>query len=344
MQNQIPSFQQYRAPSVSPEAVWLYNSLCIRQSPWNFTVGRASCSADLLPALPEFSPACSIDFLLDEMPCTAELSGTSLLYCHPSFAADSSEEIATLPLPDQICRAVLLALAEPVLQSLGNALGASVAVSGASLLPAHCSGTAAALGFKLRFRYDGSEDVLFAVIHARSARHLSEAGAKLRALPVRRTGVLTQAAQAIPFKAGFEAGYAGLSPDEVKNLAAGDVVIPEAWSLPESLKLCIRHGCDDLLAAECSLNGSTATLTSPLQDETTMEHSDVKNLELRLTFELEQRLITLAELEALAPGYTFALNCANDAPVTIRANGMPLAQGRLVDINGTLGVQLTKTM
>ena len=63
-------------------------------------------------------------------------------------------------------------------------------------------------------------------------------------------------------------------------------------------------------------------------------------LEVPVTFELDRRLMSIAEIAALAPGYTFTLAKDPTGPVTIRVNGICMGTGRLVDLGGTLGVQL----
>lgn len=75
-----------------------------------------------------------------------------------------------------------------------------------------------------------------------------------------------------------------------------------------------------------------------------MDNSELKDIDIRLSFELDRRIITVGELESLAPGYTFALDCDAASPVTIRANGKAIARGRLVDMNGVLGVQIAETL
>ncbi len=343
------TYPLYKAPAVSPETVWLFNSLCIRQSPWNFSVGSVSCTADMLPWPAEFVPACSIDFFLDQAPCTAELSDTFFCRYHEAFSDEDSGNEAQAPadvslLPEDVRRAILLSLAAPVLQGMGNALGAPVAVKEVRLDSVRKDRGSGALGFKLVFSKGSDEKVLFACIRVRSLQELSGLGEKFRTLPVRRKGVLAENARSVPLQIGFEAGYACLKPEDVKSLAADDVIIPEEWTWPQSVKAVIWHGSGRHFSADCKAENGTAILTSPLMDDKAMENTEPRELELRLTFELEQRLITLAELEALTEGYTFALKCDNESPVTIRANGMSIAQGRLVDINGTLGVQITRTI
>ena len=68
------------------------------------------------------------------------------------------------------------------------------------------------------------------------------------------------------------------------------------------------------------------------------------DLELRLSFELDRRIITVGELSSIAPGFTFPLTGAADPLVTVRANGKAVARGRIVDMDGTPGVQVTETL
>lgn len=65
-------------------------------------------------------------------------------------------------------------------------------------------------------------------------------------------------------------------------------------------------------------------------------------LEVTLTFELERRRLTVRDVETLAPGYVFALGGDALSPVTLCVNGKAVGSGRLVDLSGTLGVQITR--
>ena len=62
------------------------------------------------------------------------------------------------------------------------------------------------------------------------------------------------------------------------------------------------------------------------------EGVDTGELEVTLTFELERRLMTVRDVETLAPGYTFAFGGDALAPVTLYANGKSVGKGRLVDL------------
>ncbi len=71
---------------------------------------------------------------------------------------------------------------------------------------------------------------------------------------------------------------------------------------------------------------------------------DIEGLELPVVFELERRYMTVHDIGALAPGYTFALSVDIQSPVTLRVNGRAIGIGRLVELNGTLGVQIVQLM
>ncbi|MBO4312322.1 MAG: type III secretion system cytoplasmic ring protein SctQ [Desulfovibrionaceae bacterium] len=186
-----------------------------------------------------------------------------------------------------------------------------------------------------------SETLLVRLSFAKSAS-AAAVSSLFNVLPLRKNGFLVPLAPRIPLELSLEAGFVRLPRDAVSSLAPDDVLIPEDWKLPKALLARIWHG-GGCLCATCALEGTNAALTSPLTEDT-MEPTETSDLELRLSFELERRLITLGDLSALEPGYTFALGCDTNSPVTIRVNGKALAQGRLVDMNGTLGVQVLHTL
>ncbi len=76
---------------------------------------------------------------------------------------------------------------------------------------------------------------------------------------------------------------------------------------------------------------STATIPTNLSDFGLVMH-----------FELEQRMISLEELQSIKAGYTFALNVDLLAPVNLVVKGKTLGKGKIVDINGVFGVQVTE--
>ena len=150
----------------------------------------------------------------------------------------------------------------------------------------------------------------------------------------------------VPLEVALESGYLYISHEEVATLEPEDVLLPEVWTAPDTLILRLRRECAPGLTASCTVNENVVTLASPLSEEpdASMDNSEINNIDIRLSFELDRRIITVGELEALAPGYTFSLNGDMSSPVTIRANGKAIARGRLVDMDGTLGVQIAETL
>lgn len=88
---------------------------------------------------------------------------------------------------------------------------------------------------------------------------------------------------------------------------------------------------------------NSTTETAPQSTATTADTAtiDTGALEVELCFELDRRLMSITDMAALVPGYTFTLGCDPLAPVTLRVHGTVVGMGRLVDISGLLGVQVT---
>ncbi len=67
----------------------------------------------------------------------------------------------------------------------------------------------------------------------------------------------------------------------------------------------------------------------------------INEFEAVLSFELERRVLTLNDIQGITPGYTFALACDKNSPITLRVNGKAIGRGRMVEMDGMLGVQVT---
>lgn len=189
---------------------------------------------------------------------------------------------------------------------------------------------------------------------------------RLEALPLRRLQL--PAVADANLDACLVIGGMRLTPKELASLNSGDVLLPPSLT-PKEPRLHLADG----LTLACALNGDTLTLRametpaartahgeqnmSETVTENTvspeaaseqpaaplLEQGDLEKLELNITFELPGLRLPLAECARLAPGYTFTLSAdAANLPVTVRAGGRAVALGRLVDVGGTVGVQLTQ--
>jgi type III secretion system YscQ/HrcQ family protein len=70
------------------------------------------------------------------------------------------------------------------------------------------------------------------------------------------------------------------------------------------------------------------------------EKINVGEIEVQLTFDVGDVTLTLKELEGMREGYTLTTDRPVDEVVNIRANGHLIGRGRLVKVEGRLGVQI----
>ena len=80
----------------------------------------------------------------------------------------------------------------------------------------------------------------------------------------------------------------------------------------------------------------------PLDDDHPLDQGDgeLEQIPVRLYFDLGERMVTLAELKTVAPGYIFELGREPRRAVTIRVNGKKIGEGELVEIDGNIGVSI----
>jgi flagellar motor switch/type III secretory pathway protein FliN len=81
---------------------------------------------------------------------------------------------------------------------------------------------------------------------------------------------------------------------------------------------------------------------SELGEETAAESGLLDNLLLTVRVELPARRISLEELTRLRAGQILDLDCRATDPVELVADGRSVATGELVDIEGRLGVRVTR--
>ena len=341
-----PSF---KPPFMPREQALLLNALLLRSSPWHIPFGSGEMLVSPLTDVPSFSPACAISLDIDGASWQMELDNTAALLRHTAFAeSDGSAPVFDeRSLPSEVRRALLESLLEPLLSALRSALNKALSIREVTFL-ASPERKAVYAGFKAVLSpCNGLPElttfVRLSPLHAEDASGIT---ASVRTYPIRQEGPLTPTLNTVPLEVAIESGYLFLNAEEVAGLSPEDVLLPDVWTAPETLTLRIRRADAPALTASCSVEGVQVTLSSPLSEESasSMDNAELKDIDIRLSFELDRRTITVGELEALAPGYTFALDCDASSPVTIRANGKAIARGRLVDMNGVLGVQISETL
>ena len=340
----------FRAPALSPLEAHVFNLLCTRAQPWPIDVAGTPCALEAGGLAAPVPPVCAFDVVCGERTWRVELGSLRLLALHPAVA-DVPPNAA---LPGALQLAVLDLLAAPLAELAQTFLHVPLAVRNVRMIeaaePAVC-----ALPLTLHVPVGAGASAEAYPIPVRlclpdreSALELVE---RLDALPRRRALGL---AGDVPVPVSLEAGRMRLSVNELSSLEPDDVLLPETYPAREgrvTLRLCATSRS---LAFACSLAEGCATILSvlnpeegPMSDENNTaagaapsEGVDTGELEVTLTFELERRLMTVRDVETLAPGYTFAFGGDALAPVTLYANGKSVGKGRLVDLNGTLGVQV----
>jgi type III secretion protein Q len=69
---------------------------------------------------------------------------------------------------------------------------------------------------------------------------------------------------------------------------------------------------------------------------------DIQDLPIRVSFDLGHTTLSLGKIQSLQAGEVIALARTVDDFVTIRANGSAIGTGQLVDIDGRLGVTISR--
>lgn len=341
------SFPSYKAPQLAPEKARIINCLCALGRTWALPFGLAQSNWELLGSSHAFPAACAAVFRIGAQVWTARFSDETFLLCHPAFAADN-DAFAPEELPAEIRAAVLRALLASVTDRLQAALCVPVAIESVKL----ASDAAVPSPIELNFRVTitdrpGKDDLsLFVALAPLHAAYASELADILAAMP-KKTSPAFPKLDALPLELAFESGYLDLNMNDARALETGDVLIPAVWFGSEGkllLRLCSGHTAP--FSAFCSFADGKAVLEAPLSldVEPSMAASELNDVEIRLSFELDRTVITLGELSSLTPGHVFQLGCDIQTPVTIRANGKAIARGRLVDMDGTLGVQISETL
>ena len=191
-----------------------------------------------------------------------------------------------------------------------------------------------------------------------------------------QSGPLT--GETLPLSLYLDIGYATLSVEELQQLGLGDVLpmersfvsaervlwlqAPGAGGLHVQLPGAAHAGAAhagaacaapaDAEAADaeaaCAAHAPFLTVVQswthamPATDPSLHEAASFDAIPVRLSFDLGEISLTLAELRALQPGQAIRLGHPLAAAVRIRANGALIGEGELVEIDGLLGVSVSQ--
>jgi type III secretion protein Q len=158
--------------------------------------------------------------------------------------------------------------------------------------------------------------------------------------------------------AALRIGTTPLSVAAFKSLQLGDavllqigdgksamLVVAEAWTAITQQDAAAVWRVLEAPKAASKVGRMEWTMRSIDTAESELENSPVNDpdqLPVRLTFEVGRLEITLAELRKLGPGSVVELGRNVAEPVHISAQGRPVGQGELVDVEGMVGVKIVR--
>ncbi|WP_318429434.1 type III secretion system cytoplasmic ring protein SctQ [Photobacterium leiognathi] len=144
---------------------------------------------------------------------------------------------------------------------------------------------------------------------------------------------------ALPFWLSF--GKTRLALSQFEQLELGDVVFFDDCYIAQH-QVLLQVSNHNLW--RCQLDENTLHIQEKETNMNDINSSEVltdhQQLPIELTFDVGQKTITLEQLNALKPGFTFELNQPISHPVTMRANGKIIGECELVNINKHLGARV----
>ncbi len=161
---------------------------------------------------------------------------------------------------------------------------------------------------------------------------------------------------------GFDIGYVTLKTRDLKDLACGDILIPDVYLYDSNLtyaKLGNKYLVFDLVEGQAYFKGiktvaneeNINNMSDNTQDMSMNEGAsqidetgtvNTDDLNFDVAFEIDRRSLTYDEVSTLKPGSVLTLSCSKQSPVSIKVNGKIVGSGRLVDLGDNIGVQITE--
>lgn len=190
------------------------------------------------------------------------------------------------------------------------------------------------------------------VLDAVSARYLAAAMQEVQADPA---GGREWDALAVPVR--FVIGHVDLCAGAVRSLGVRDVLLADESWLDRDGEIWVQAGPSAGFVCRMEENGlrvveGVGEMMAEAEEQAFGQEAGegaggangplLDDIPVRLTFDVGQRAMTLAELRTLQEGYLFNLGREPRSAVCIRANGRPIGEGELVDIEGRIGVSIVR--
>lgn len=348
MSTTLPAPASWQPPQLSRNEAQAHTSIAQRAMGMPLHAGGTQWLASLRPVIEAPWPSLASDTLT-----CIEWAGAQLQLQLPQAASEQLlsallDGAALPPLPGEMQAGALAAALDDLLGQLER-LGRGAP----RLLPPAEGQPPAVLPHAFALQLDALEgrQAIAGVLRSDSLGLLLMAGL-VSALPPRE-GPLAGAA--LPLRLYLDIGYATLGMDELQQLGLGDVV-PMAHSFVSAERVLWLQapgagGLHVQLPAAASADAAAAAPPSltvvqswnhamPALDPPLDEAASFDAIPVRLSFDLGEISLTLAELRALQPGQAIQLGHPLASAVRIRVNGALIGEGELVEIDGLLGVSV----
>lgn len=242
------------------------------------------------------------------------------LLCHGA-------ELARWLAPD-LQQAALLSLPESLQLALIERLGQPLGGLTCSALAAHAIGEEAdEPALQLLLKREGATLALW----------LAKPGPLLGKLPPRPI----QQRLPLPLTLSLQWGTMRVAIADLETLACGDVLLPPPSPLlGQQLLVCV----EGRPFAYCQPHPQHLELTAMhnAAPDDTLDPSQLEGLPVQVTFEVGRQTLDWHTLTTLQPGSLVDLGAPIDGEVRIISNGHLLGSGRLVEIQGRLGVRVER--
>ena len=302
---------------------------------------KASLTNAILRVLPQNSPLklqafghaffenkFALNLMLAGIPFQLELGSDEILLAHPLLKSIPPES-----LPKEILYAAIEQILEPQLSYLSERLDSKITLTSADdEFKAICS-----LDFIFKDQ-NYAIPLRLKVISLEALKKLQERLLSLKTAPNNISFYI---------RLGFVAGEMSLNAAEIQSLENGDVLIPEDFYLKENkLKafLGFNELCFELKNSHAILNSCSQKNSISHKDDNMSDSNnaiDPSGIDFKVKFELDNKLMRLDELSALKIGTIIAIGADAQSPVQVIVNDKCIASGKIVDLGGTLGIQIT---
>lgn len=297
----------------------------------------------------ELRPGLAVAGTFDEAALSFVIPRTALSVLVPGMAAD----VVLETLPDDLAMALASVALSNLLSDLGQALDGTFACTGPRL--AEPPG-----GALVSLQAEAG-----AVLASIALQHAAQDALRerLQAMPsVSRWSGADDAAVRVQ----AEFARVEFSIEELRSLRRGDVALLPPGCDPSAV--VVRSAASGRALATGQCDGGTVTVATVMgermqdddfddqaddsladfgdgddeQTEAPASALDVEALPVELSFGLGTQNVTVAQLRALAPGFTFVLDGPGAGEVVIAAGGQEIGRGELVQIEDRLGVRIAR--